>query len=274
MIVDVSMYQHTLVLDDLPDHVSGVIIKASQGTYEDPSFAYFLAQARADARWKFVGFYHFLSDRGVQAEAAHFLNMVTAAGGLRRGEFVVLDWENNAITGYRPPMSDARAWMTIVNNALPGHVAWYSYRSNAIKARQSGDFPWPLWLADPNPDGLSYAQQLDAFLLQSGQQELAGINIDVNDIVDIATLEEITGDDDMALSDEDVQRIATAVWEHAITKGEETEPARQWILFPLDELQRPDLLQARLVAAIPTAATGGGAVGPLQVTLTGTATPG
>src|SRR5207244_1110424 len=81
-------------------------------------------------------------------------------------------------------------------------VAWYSYRSNAVKARQSGDFPWPLWLADPNPNGHDYALQLDAFLLQSGQEQLAGVNIDVNDIIDIATLDELTDDGDDTMTAE------------------------------------------------------------------------
>src|SRR5438477_8995321 len=106
MIVDVSMYQPGLQLDTLPDTVTGVIIKASQGTYDDPGFAYFLAQARADTRWKYRGIYHFLSDKGADVEAQHFLDIVAAIGGLQPREFVCLDWENNAITGYHPPMAD------------------------------------------------------------------------------------------------------------------------------------------------------------------------
>ncbi len=233
MIVDVSMYQTGVDLDTLPAHVDGVIIKATQGTYTDPAFASFVKQARAQPRWKYVGFYHFLSDKGARVEAQYFLDVITGLGGLRPGEFAVLDWENNAITGYSPPMSDAVAWMTIVDQKWPGRVAWYSYRSNAIKARQSGDFPWPLWLADPNPNGHDYALQLDAFLLQYGQ-EVFPPNIDVNELINVEVLDALTGDD-MALSDDDVKRIAEAVWSRMIDSSAGATPAAQLVGYIYDE---------------------------------------
>lgn len=255
MIVDVSMYQHGLTLDDLPGHVSGVIVKATQGTFTDPQFARFRQEAQ-DARWKWVGLYAFLSDRGVQNEAAYFLNVV---GTLGPREFVVLDWENNAITGYQPPMADARAWMIIVNQALPGRVAWYSYRSNANKARQSGDFPWPLWLADPNADGEAWAHTLDAFLLQSGQQTLADINIDVNDIIDIATLDELTNNGD----DMTAEQFAAMLGTPARANGGVVEIQLgdgQW--YPL----------AAVLQYIHTESQrDNGGSGPLTINLTGTA---
>lgn len=257
MIVDLSMYQARLALDDLPDHVSGVIIKATQGTFTDPQFVRFRQEAQ-DVRWKWVGIYHFLSDRGVQNEAAYFLN---AVGALGPREFVVLDWENNAITGYRPPMADAVAWMQIVDAALPGRAAWYSYRSNAAVARQSGQFPWPLWLADPNPNGLEWAHTLDAFLLQSGQQILADINIDVNDIIDISVLDQLgypSGqssplENDMPITDDDAKKIAEAVWARTIDARGFSAPAAQMAGSIYDEVRWPDNLQARIIPAITDA---------------------
>lgn len=244
-IIDVSMYQPGLQLDTLPDTVTGVIIKATQGLYEDPGFRFFVEQARADPRWKYIGFYHFLSDKHPDQEAAHFLATINSIGGLRPREFEALDYENNSVTGYAPPQADAVQWMTVVDAATPGRVCWYTDRHHAIPARQSGLFPWPLWLADPNPDGRQWALTLNAFLLQYGQQVFPP-NIDVNDIIDISVLDAITGDDNMATPEE----IAAAVWDYSLSKGSATDPARQWLLYIHDELTRSDKLQDRLAQDI------------------------
>lgn len=187
---DVSMWQGFI-----PASVSSVVIKATQGRrIFDPRYDDHLNAARARGL-RHVGHYHFLTSDPAEMQWSFYRQTVeTVGGGLRVGEFVALDWESNAITGEpAPDAAVAREWLDLAVAHWPGRVCWYSYRSLAARARQSGDFPEPLWLADPNPDGPQWAERLGAFLLQSGQDLHDGINIDVNDVIDPAQLEQLCG---------------------------------------------------------------------------------
>ena len=208
---DVSMWQGFI-----PSAVDAVVVKATQGrTTVDQRYEDHLNAARG-RQMRHVGHYHFLtSDDPPEMQWSFFRQAVeTVGGGLRVGEFVALDWESNAITGEAAPdPSVARRWLDLAGEHWPGRVCWYSYRSLASAARQSGLFPEPLWLSDPNPDNHDWAQRLGAFLLQSGQDTLDGVHIDVNDVIDPAQLDRLcgytTGDDDMD------QRAFSAMLAHA-----------------------------------------------------------
>lgn len=256
-IVDLSRWQGNLILDSLPFDVSGVILKATERTFTDPEFARFRAEATA-ARWKWVGLYHFLGEGG-PAEFDHFVDTVAELGGR---EFVCLDWERSP-NGYLPPADDAAAWMSRAEARWPGRCCWYTYRSLAIAARQSGEFPWPLWLADPNPDGHDWAVRLGAFLRQYGQQSYGGIACDVNEIIDIAALDQLTEGTDMtpdqfAALFGDNARANNGVVELLLRDG-------NW--YPLGHVLQYIHTEAQ------EAHEAAGGTKPLTVNLSGTATP-
>lgn len=187
---DVSMWQAFI-----PAEVTAVIVKATQGRrIFDSRYDDHLHAARARGM-RHIGHYHFLTSDPAEMQWSFYRQTLeTVGGGLRVGELIALDWESNAITGEpAPDAAVAREWLDLANAYASGRVCWYSYRSLAARARQSGAFPEPLWLADPNPDGRQWAERLGAFLLQSGQGSHDGITIDVNDVIDPAQLEQLCG---------------------------------------------------------------------------------
>lgn len=271
IVVDVSAWQYQLELNDLPADVVGVLQKMSQDTFADGQGPLFREQSRNNPRFVTRGCYHFLGPSPVQQQVDFFASVV---GEPESGESLWLDWENNAITGYHPPQSDAYAWLDLAEKRWPGRVGWYSYRSNAITARQSGDFTWPLWLADPNADGDQWAAQLDATMRQFGQATIAPINgtlhnVDCNDVLNHQVLASLGGN--MALSDDDIKRVVDAVWARIV----KDVPAEDGSIadYPIENVVGFGYIQSLRAHQAAAAIKPGGGSGPLKVVLEGTATP-
>jgi GH25 family lysozyme M1 (1,4-beta-N-acetylmuramidase) len=89
---------------------SFVVVKATEGTgFLDPQFA--ASRSRAHDAGLVVGLYHFARAGTVAAEATWFAR---AAGSLRNGEFVVLDWEVSA----PDPVGWCASWIAATRHAL------------------------------------------------------------------------------------------------------------------------------------------------------------
>jgi len=72
--------------------------KATQGSnYKDPSLPTFIARYRATI--PHPGFYHYIEPATIataQAQANNFITTIDSVGGLKDGEFVLLDWERGS----------------------------------------------------------------------------------------------------------------------------------------------------------------------------------
>lgn len=91
-VADISRWQGTINWDQFKDAVSGVVIKATGadgGLYTDGMLAY--NRDRARERGVPVWFYHYKGSGNARQEAEYFVN---AIGGLRAGEGLMLDDEN------------------------------------------------------------------------------------------------------------------------------------------------------------------------------------
>lgn len=91
-VADISRWQGTINWDQFKDQVSGVVIKATGadgGLYTDGMLAY--NRDRARERGVPIWFYHYKGSGNARQEAEYFVN---AIGGLRAGEALVLDDEN------------------------------------------------------------------------------------------------------------------------------------------------------------------------------------
>lgn len=264
IVTDVSAWQYQLELDDLPADVVGVLEKMSQDCFADGQGPLFREQSRNNPRFVTRGCYHFLGPSPVQQQVDFFASVI---GEPEPGESLWLDWENNAITGYHPPQSDAYAWLDLAEKRWPGRVGWYSYRSNAITARQSGDFTLPLWLADPNADGDKWAAQLDATMRQFGQAAIAPINgtlhnVDCNDVLNHQVLASLGGDtmtaEQLAAMLGPTARATNGVVELQLSDG-------NW--YPYAAVMQYIHTEAQGAHNKPS----GGSGGPLKVVLEGTA---
>ena len=91
-VADISRWQGTINWDQFKGAVSGVVIKATGadgGLYTDGMLAY--NRDRARERGVPIWFYHYKGSGNARQEAEYFVN---AIGGLRAGEALVLDDEN------------------------------------------------------------------------------------------------------------------------------------------------------------------------------------
>ncbi len=256
--VDVSVYQGDI---DWAAVTVPAIIKATEGsTFTDPRFA----QNRAGARsaGKCMGFYHFLAStsNGV-AQAHHFLNVVHPGPD----ELLCLDWETDSV-GVRPDPNQAKDWIDTVRSLGYLNVRLYGNEWLAAYALQWEVPFWCAWYGDAEQ------QVLDRHAVAwqwSSEEFVPGIpsRVDVNQVLDPEGWYA-----DMALSDEDVTRIAEAVWSRIIDAADWSAPAGNFFGALRDEVTRDDKLTQRVseatAALIPPTGTGG----PLTINLTGTAT--
>lgn len=232
--VDVSMYQGDIDWLAVP---CPAIIKATEGaTYTDPRFAQNQAGARATG--KAMGWYHFLSSQSAgDAQAQHFLATVQPLPD----ELLCLDWETDS-SGVRPDPHQAKAWIDTVRAAGWPHIRLYGNEWLAAYALQ-WDVPfWCAWYGDAEQQ----VRDRNAAAWQwSSEQYVTGIatRVDVNQILDPDRWS-IT----MALSDDDVNRIAEAVWNRMIDAHDWQAPAGQFFGALRDEITRDDKLEARIAA--------------------------
>lgn len=95
--IDVSRWQGYINWPTVKQHVDFAIIKiggSDQGFYQDGQATRNALEARATGLP--IGFYVYLGGAAnTKDEIAHIKNLVNNIGGLRAGEFVCLDWEEN-----------------------------------------------------------------------------------------------------------------------------------------------------------------------------------
>lgn len=148
--IDVSNWQGSV---DWTDHagagVSFAFAKATEGgDYTDKYFARNWQGMRES--WIVCGAYHFARPKGDATEhARHFLRAITAAGGLRRGDLVALDLENN--DGLRPEQvaHHARRWCRYVERHGGVRPFIYTFQWFARAGNCAGLGDYPLWIANP-----------------------------------------------------------------------------------------------------------------------------
>lgn len=181
-LIDISHYQGTIdwqkVKSD-PLHISGVIIKATEGTtFVDDHLKANVTNAKT-AGYP-VGVYHFLkAGTAAQAiaEAEHFLNTLD---GMQIDLPPFLDMEDNANT-----VEAARAWIDYVHKITGVMPILYSYPSFIDSKLPNGFTDVPLWYANysenqPRDRG-SWKQW--TFLQYTSSGKVAGIvgNVDVSE---------------------------------------------------------------------------------------------
>lgn len=256
--IDVSQWQGDI---DWPAVPVPAVIKATEGsTFIDPKF--YANRDGARGTGKCLGFYHFLSSQTPgDVQARHFLNTAVPLPS----ELVVLDWETDSV-GVRPDPDQAKAWLDTVRAFGWEHVRLYGNEWLAAYALQ-WDVPfWCAWYGNAEQQ----VRDRHAVAWQwSSEQYVTGIagRVDVNQVLDDGWYA------DMALSDDDVARIAEAVWAKILSKTGDPKdgaPASQWVLWEHDELTDPNQLEQRIARHIPQG-TGGPLATPLSITLTGTA---
>jgi lysozyme len=123
--------------------IVAVVYKATEGqSYNDPTYVEQQHAAKAAGlRW---GAYHFADGSDVDGQIKNFLSFACPDPD----EMFVLDWEDN--DGNRMSVSQAKEWITQVENALgrPGECVIYS--GNTAKELIHGDDPFfgsrRLWL--------------------------------------------------------------------------------------------------------------------------------
>ncbi|MGP3962572.1 glycoside hydrolase family 25 protein [Nonomuraea sp. 3N208] len=100
--------------------------------------------------WMVSGAYHFARPKGDPIEQArHFLATIRAAGGLRRGDLLALDLEED--DGLRPEQVArfARRWCHFVERHGRVRPFVYTYYSFANRGNCAGLAEYPLWIAHP-----------------------------------------------------------------------------------------------------------------------------
>ncbi|MEV5888803.1 glycoside hydrolase family 25 protein [Nonomuraea fuscirosea] len=149
--IDVSNWQGTV---DWAGHaeagVAFAFAKATEGgDYTDKWFARNWNGMRES--WIVCGAYHFARPKGDPVEQArHFLNVIRSAGGLRRGDLIALDLEDD--DGLRPERvaRHARRWCHHVERHTGVRPFIYTFQAFAHGGNCAGLAEYPLWIASPH----------------------------------------------------------------------------------------------------------------------------
>lgn len=136
--IDIASYQAGINLGAVP--CDFVIIKATQGTrYKNPDFD--RAYQNAIQNKKCIGFYHYASQGGAEAEAQHFLDVV----GKREG-ILVLDWEKGDNVNWGN-LTYARKFLECVEKKSGRTPFIYMSKSVCREYNWSVMSKYPLWVA-------------------------------------------------------------------------------------------------------------------------------
>lgn len=136
--IDISSYQTGIDLSVVP--CDFVIIKATQGTaYVNPDFE--RAYQQAVACGKKVGFYHYASKGGVQAEAKHFVETVAGRPGV-----LCVDWERDSNENWGNVAYCTELVRTI--HKMTGRRPFVYMSKGLCRAQDwTGLSDYPLWVA-------------------------------------------------------------------------------------------------------------------------------
>ncbi|MFD0664374.1 glycoside hydrolase family 25 protein [Thermocatellispora tengchongensis] len=153
--IDVSNWQGDVDWErHARDGVAFAFAKASEGgDYTDTWFARNWAGMREN--WLVCGAYHFARPKGDPGEQAeHFLGVIRAAGGLRRGDLLALDLED--ADGLPPARVArfARRWCRAVEERSGVRPFVYTFVAFAEDGNCAGLAEYPLWISSPgSPKG-------------------------------------------------------------------------------------------------------------------------
>jgi hypothetical protein len=181
-------------------------IKATQGT------SYTSAIQAAQADWSrskklVTGFYHFLLTGNIQAQAEYFVAQCASVDG----DPLVCDWETNPADGKHPTCAEKDAFLKAVKKLRPTHkVGLYcnkSFWTSVDTTSYCADF---LWIAAPGTAGNVGIEHPWTFQQTgiTGSQDVDIANFKTK--ADLLTW--LTGDEDMALTDSDINKVADAVY--------------------------------------------------------------
>lgn len=141
--IDIASYQSELDLSKVP--CDFVIIKATQGTtYTNPALRKHFNQAKQLG--KKIGLYHYASRGGAEAEAAYFVKMCNAVGGIGSA-ILVLDWEGDSNANFGN-VDYARRFLVSVYDATGVKPFIYMSKSVCRTSDWRAVAPtFPLWAA-------------------------------------------------------------------------------------------------------------------------------
>lgn len=207
--VDVSNYQDASFPLTTPGDLHRVdfaFVKATQGTgYTNP-----IMQAQTQyARTKglVTGFYHFLEKGNIKAQAAYF----TSKAPIRDGDVLACDWETDPATRTYASAAEKKAFIEEVQRLKPGHKVLLYCNTSFWKNIDTDSFAGDgLWIATGGYSAGKPPIQ-SAWVLH--QYSTAG-NIDHNvaQFASRADMATWAGGDDVALTTDDINKIAAAVF--------------------------------------------------------------
>lgn len=241
--VDVSLWQGDIDWDAL---TVPAVVKATEALFVDRWWGDNATEGRRTG--KLMGAYHFLDHRyDGTLQADTFLNAVQPLPG----ELLVFDWETDS-TGTVPDYDLVAAFVAHVRERGHGDaLRMYGNEWHAAHALQLEVPFWCAWYGDVEDK----VRARDACAWQySSDGQVPGIagRVDVNMILD-----------ERWLGMPSAAEIAEAVWSRGISLAGTPYPASEVLGYIHAEITRPDLFQARLVAAIDAA------TGPASVELSG-----
>ncbi|MFC6084569.1 glycoside hydrolase family 25 protein [Sphaerisporangium aureirubrum] len=149
--VDVSNWQGSVDwAEHAGDGVDFGFAKASEGTgFTDKWFARNWLAMREN--WLVCGAYHFGHPKADPVDQArHFLDVVDAAGGLRRGDLIALDLERSGHLPPREVAAFARRWCHVISLVTGVRPLIYTFMAFARRGYCQGLGDYPLWIAAPS----------------------------------------------------------------------------------------------------------------------------
>lgn len=211
-------------------------VKATEGanTHTKGSKDYFLQFRRRNFRFR--GVYHWIrSDSSIPAQVANLQRWWDSMGGMRRGEFIQLDWETTPNIRYMT-VQEIELWIILAEKIWPGRICVYGADwVPGFREWRNRNPHYPLWYPQYNPNGTKpFIYGADIWQYTSTLPHVDGINrdghIDGNMILDYATLLRLT--DQVVLSNPTVtnpQKDENVV----ILKRAENDMCLKWDGFTL-----------------------------------------
>lgn len=233
--IDISHWNKITDWDAIPDFPLWCM-KATEGkSFRSPVFDERWPKAREKA--KYNGAYHWLrSDSSVLVQFNNFRKAINDHGGLKQGDFVMLDWETT------PGIKDVTVayveqWIKLVEKEWPGrHIVYCSDWVPGFDSWREKNPTYPLWYANYNtgPSSRGGAAETDEYGADVWQWTSTALvpgfqsGIDMNDVLNWDTLDKIGGYDTPVEAEPDLPPPAPV--------------SSKWGLFPLDK-NKPYLVQ-------------------------------
>jgi hypothetical protein len=207
-------------------YIKGVDVSSSQAEHFDASgssFAfikatqstnYINARMTAQAAWSrskglVTGFYHFLVKGNIQAQAEYFVDKCVSVDG----DILACDWETDPVKETYPSAAEKEQFIKAVKALRPTHkVVLYCNKSFWTSIDQDSYCGDGLWIAAPGTagsPGLSHAWTFHQYSI-SGSTDRNVANFQTK--TELANWAGSGSDDDMPLSDADIDKVADAVY--------------------------------------------------------------